>query len=62
MSIWLKILMAAALGYMVIRLWPAAMYQLKNGPKGTSDDWRGAIMPLLLVVGFVVLLILMVRH
>jgi len=62
MSIWLKILTAVVLGYMALRLWPAANHMLKHGPKGTSDDWRGALFPLALVIAFVVLLILLVRQ
>ena len=62
MSIWLKILMAVVLGYMALRLWPAANQMIKHGPKGSADDWRGALFPLALVVAFVVLLILLVRQ
>jgi archaellum biogenesis protein FlaJ (TadC family) len=61
MSLWLKISVAVFLGYMIIRLWPAAMHQIKHGPKGSSDDWRAAIFPILLVIGFVVFLIMMVK-
>jgi hypothetical protein len=62
MEVWLKIAFAVVLGIIVIRLWPAVNHMLKHGPKGTSDDWRSAIIALALVVGFVVLLILMVRN
>lgn len=61
MEMWMKIGVAALLGVMVWRLWPAANHWLKHGPKGSSQDWRAAIVPLLLVVAFVGLLILMVR-
>ncbi len=61
MPLWLQITVAIALGFMVFRLWPAASNMLKNGPKGTSEDWRSAIIPILMVAGFVALLILMVR-
>ena len=62
MEFWLKIAVAVVLGIIVIRLWPAVNHMLKHGPTGTADDCRGAIIPLLLVVGFVALLILMVRN
>jgi hypothetical protein len=62
MEFWLKIAFAVVLGIIVIRLWPAVNHMLKHGPKGTADDWRSAIIALALVVGFVVLLILMVRN
>lgn len=59
---WMKIAWALLLGVMLVWLFPRAKYMLKNSPKGTSDDWRGFIVPLLLVVAFVVLLVLSVRH
>lgn len=61
MPLWLKISVAAVLGFMVIRLWPVARHQVKHGPKGSAEDWRAALFPVLLVIGFVVLLILLVR-
>jgi hypothetical protein len=61
MELWMKIVLAAVLGLMAIRLWPAARHMLKHGPEGTTEDWRAALLPIAVVVGFVVLLILMVR-
>ncbi|MEE9491812.1 MAG: hypothetical protein V3W04_00340 [Gammaproteobacteria bacterium] len=61
LPLWMKISMALVLGFMVFRLWPAAMHQMKHGPKGSSQDWQAALLPLLMVIGFVVLLVLMVR-
>ena len=52
---------AAVLGFMVIRLWPAASHMFKHGPKGSGEDWRAVLLPIAAVIGFVVLLILMVR-
>jgi len=61
MPFWLKITVAVVLGLMLIRLWPVAMHQLKHGPKGSSEDWRAALLPILAVTGFVVLLVMMVK-
>lgn len=58
---WIKIAWALLLGIMIVWLLPRAKDMLKNSPKATSDDWRAFIVPLLLVVGFVVLLVLSVR-
>lgn len=58
---WMKIAWAVLIGMMIIWLLPRAKEMLTNSPKATSDDWRGFILPLLLVVGFVVLLVLSVR-
>lgn len=61
MDTWIKIASAAFLGIMVWRLWPAANEWMKNGPKGSKKDWQTVIMVLVAVVGFVILLIMMVR-
>jgi len=61
MEMWMKIGLAALLGVMVWRLWPAANHWLKHGPRGSGQDWQAALLPILVVVAFIVLLILMVR-
>lgn len=57
---WMKIGWALLLGAMVLVLLPRVKHMVKESPKGSADDWRAAIIPLLMVVGFVVLLIMMV--
>ncbi len=59
---WMKIAWAVLLGIMIIWLFPRAKQMLNNSPKATADDWRAFILPLVLVVGFVVLLVLSVRR
>ena len=61
MDTWMKVASAVFLGIMVWRLWPAANHWMKDGPKGSKKDWQTAIMALVAVVGFVILLIMMVR-
>jgi len=61
MEFWLKVVTAIVLGIIIIRLWPAASHMLKHGPKGSSSDWQAALLPIVAVIGFVVLLIMMVR-
>lgn len=61
MPMWLNIVLAAVFIFMIVRLWPAANHMLKHGPKGSSDDWKAAILPIAAVIGFVIFLILMVR-
>jgi len=58
---WMQISSALLLGLMIIILFPRAKHMLRESPKGSSEDWRSALFPLLLVVGFVVLLIMSVR-
>lgn len=61
MSIWLQIGSAAIVVLMLVYLYPAAKHWLQNGPKAEKGDWQSAAIPILLVVGFVILLIAMVR-
>jgi len=61
MPMWSKILLAIFLVIMIVKLWPAANHMMKHGPKGSADDWKAALIPIAAVVGFVILLILMVR-
>lgn len=61
METWMKIAWAIPIVLMIFLAWPAARHWLRNGPKGSSDDWRAALLPLAGVVAFVILLILIVR-
>lgn len=50
------------LGALLIVFWgPRALRAAKNAPKGTSEDWKSFLIPILLVVLFVILLIMSVR-
>ena len=57
---WMKIASALMLLVMLIFLWPRARQMMKESPKGGSDDWKAAIIPLAAVIGFVILLVMMV--
>ena len=57
---WMKIASALLLLVMLIFLWPRARQMMKESPKGSSDDWKAAIIPLAAVIGFVILLVMMV--
>ena len=50
-----------AVTMMLFFLYPAAKQWLKHGPKGSTSDWMGLLIPLALLVGFVVLLVALVR-
>ncbi|WP_294030725.1 hypothetical protein [Thiolapillus sp.] len=61
MNIWLQIASAVVVVMMLFYMYPAAKHWLQNGPKAKKGDWLSAAIPLLLVVGFVLLLIAMVK-
>lgn len=58
---WLKFGSAALLIGMLIFIFPRMRQAMKNSPKGTTEDWKGFLIPLLGVIGFVIFLVLMVR-
>lgn len=60
MDIWLKVGSALLLGMMLLMIWPRARTMIKESPKGSAEDWKSALIPLLLVAGFIILLILAV--
>lgn len=54
---WMKISSALLIVLMLVYLLPRAKGMLKNSPKASSNDLVAALIPLLLVIGFVFLLI-----
>ena len=54
---WLKIISAIALGAMLVALFPRVKEAIAQTPAGSASDWRAALLPLLLVAGFVALLV-----
>lgn len=61
MELFMKIAMAAVLVLILFRLWPAYKASQERGEKAEAGDWKAALIPLGAVVGFVVLLVMMVR-
>ena len=61
MDLFLKIAAAALMGMMVFYAWRAYRQWQEHGPKAEKGDWLAVALPLVLVAGFVVLLIAIVR-
>ncbi len=59
-DMWLQIGTALFLAAMLVVLWPRARTMMQEGRRGSAAEWKSALIPLLLVVGFVMLLILSV--
>lgn len=59
-DMWLKIGSALLLGAMLVMIWPRARIMMQEGRKGSAAEWKSVLIPLLLVVGFVILLIMSV--
>ena len=58
---WEKIASAIFIGAMLVFIYPRMRHAMKHSPKGSTEDWKGYLLPLLGVVAFVILLIMMVR-
>ena len=57
---WMQIGAALLLVMMIVFLWPRAKAMMEQSAQETDRDWKGAIVPLAAVLGFVVLLMAMV--
>ena len=60
MDLWMKILSAVLIVMMLVFLLPRAKQMMTESPKGSAQDWMGALIPLGAVVAFVVLLMALV--
>jgi uncharacterized membrane protein YphA (DoxX/SURF4 family) len=61
MQLALQIASAVLVVIMLVYLWPAAKHWMTNGPRAQPGDWQAALVPLLLVAGFVLLLVWLAR-
>ena len=57
---WMKIGSALLLVMFIVVMYPNARRMLKESPEGSSSDWLSAIIPIVLVGGFIALLVAMV--
>lgn len=58
---WEKIGVLVLAGLLIVFWGPRALRAAKNSPKGTAEDWKSFLIPVLLVVAFVIFLIMSVR-
>lgn len=56
MEDWTKWLWALLIGAMIVLLLPRAKAMVRESPKARAGDWQGVVIPILLVIGFVLLL------
>ena len=57
---WTKWITAGLLVMMAVYLFPRAKHMLKESPKGSSSDWQGFVLVIIVVALFVVLLVKLV--
>jgi hypothetical protein len=58
---WMDIGYALLAGAMIVVLWPHAKHLLTNSPKPPPGAWQNVALIILAVMGFVALLVMMVR-
>ena len=58
---WVTIGSAALMIGMLVFIYPRMRHAMKHSPKGTTEDWKGFLIPLTAVIAFVIFLIVMVR-
>jgi hypothetical protein len=58
---WEKILLGMLGVLMLFLFWPGVKAAMQQSQEARERDWRGALLPLLAVVLFVILLIALVR-
>jgi hypothetical protein len=57
MGTWESVLLGIVAIVFIIWMFPGVKHRMQNSPKGSTDDWKGLLIPLLLVVLFVMFLI-----
>ena len=60
MELWMKIGTALLLLTMIFVLVPQAKHMMQNSREAQPGDWRGVLLPVAAVVGFVLLLMWLV--
>lgn len=57
---WMEIVSALALVMFIIILIPATRDMVRNSSKGTSADWMGFVIPIVVIILFIMLLVKLV--
>ena len=60
LELWEAILAGVLVLAVLFFFGPGAKRSAENAPKAGAGDWKAALIPILLVAGFVVLMILMI--
>ncbi len=62
MPLWEMLLVGVVVALVLLWMVPGVKASLRSGRKGSAGDWKAVLLPLGLVIGFVLLLIFLVRH
>ena len=60
METWEQWLAGALALVVAFFFFPGVRDRVMNSPKGSAQDWMGALIPIAMVVGFVILLVVLI--
>ncbi|HKK15535.1 MAG TPA: hypothetical protein VJ981_02445 [Gammaproteobacteria bacterium] len=61
MAIWEQILLGIGAVVLVFLFWPGVKIAMQKSREAENPDWKGALLPIAAVIGFVILLIMLAR-
>ncbi|NNE38404.1 MAG: hypothetical protein HKN08_08875 [Gammaproteobacteria bacterium] len=61
MEMWEQVLLGIGAFVILFMFWPGAKAAMERSKSAENPDWKGALIPILLVVVFVILLIIVAR-
>jgi hypothetical protein len=61
MEMWEQVLLGIGAFILVFLFWPGAKAAMERSKAAENPDWKGALVPIFLVVVFVIFLIFMAR-
>jgi hypothetical protein len=62
MEIWEQVLLGIGAFILLFLFWPGAKAAMQRSKEAENPDWKGALVPMGLVVLFVIILIFMARN
>jgi len=61
MAMWEQVLLGVGAFILLFLFWPGAKAAMERSKAAENPDWKGALIPIFMVIVFVILLIFMAR-
>lgn len=61
MAVWEQVLIGIAAVILVFLFWPGARAAMQKSKEAENPDWKGALLPIGIVILFVILLVVFAR-
>lgn len=62
MAVWEQVLLGIATVILVFLFWPGVKVAMEKSKQAENPDWKGALIPVAIVVAFVILLVILARN